>query len=298
MSYIEIKDLKKYFKSNLILDVDSLNIEKGEIVAIIGKNGSGKSTLLKIISGILFQTSGICSVCGLSNQDKRIKQISKFVLESGKGYYDYLTANENISYFLYLNKVKLDKSNKELLNFYIQYFEFENNLDKKVSELSQGNRQKLSLIITLMTKPDIICLDEPTNGLDVSAVNLFMSFLYKLSKQENKTIIFTSHDLSFLKNLNSRIILIDNGKISLDKCSGELFVNSDTEKTIIETDGKNVDILKTLKMTKYEFLNDRIFLSVYDKNEVKFILSNVDVYSVKNSPLTSDDIFFKVISND
>ncbi len=122
MNYIEKKNLKKIFNENLVLDIQNLNIDKGEIVAIVGKNGSGKSTLLKIISGILFQNSGTCMIDGIDNRNKYIKQISKFVLESGKGYYDYLTSNENILYFLSLNRVKLDTDNSKVLDFYIDYF--------------------------------------------------------------------------------------------------------------------------------------------------------------------------------
>lgn len=298
MEYIEIRNIKKDFNGKVVLDVDKLNIKRGEIVAIIGKNGSGKSTLLKIISGLLYQSSGVCKIDGLDNRDKGIKGISKFVLESGKGYYDYLTAKENISYFLSLNKINLDSKNLEKLNSYIKYFDFEKNIDKKVRDLSQGNRQKLSLIITLMTNPKIICLDEPTNGLDISSVNLFMAFLYNLSKNENKTILFTSHDFLFLKSLNARIILMDNGKIRLDRSSRDIFKDDYLEKTIIEIDIRYFDSLKELKNTKYEFLDNKAILSVYDKNEVKYILSKFDVLSVEKKPLTTDDIFYKVIAND
>lgn len=298
MNYIEIKNLKKIFNENLVLDIQNLNIDKGEIVAIVGKNGSGKSTLLKIISGILFQNSGTCMIDGIDNRNKYIKQISKFVLESGKGYYDYLTSNENILYFLSLNRVKLDTDNSKVLDFYIDYFSFKDNLNKKVSELSQGNRQKLSLIITLMTDPDIICLDEPTNGLDISSINLFMRFLYKISKEKQKTIIFTSHDLSFLRSLNSRVLLIDNGKVSLDRKSDELFLINNLEKTVLEIDIKYIDILKNLDTVKYEFYEEKILISVYDKKDLDYLLSNVSIYSFKKEPLDTEDIFFKVITND
>lgn len=159
MSYIEINGVDKFYDQKKVLDIPHLEIQRGEIVALLGKNGSGKSTLLKIISVLLYPTHGHCTIEGISSSDPRMKHTSKFVLESGKGYYDYLTAQENIDYFLSLNKVNMKKEeNIQKLNSYVKNLYFEEHLDKKCQELSQGNRQKLPLIVLLMTNPDIICL--------------------------------------------------------------------------------------------------------------------------------------------
>lgn len=298
MSYIEIQNVQKYYKKNKVLDVESLKINKNEIVAFLGKNGSGKSTLLKIISGVLYPSNGLCEIKGLKSTDKSVKDFSKFVLESGQGYYDYLTAWENIQYFLSLNNVNInDRNQKSKFELYVDKLLFREHLNKKVSGLSQGNRQKLSIIVMLMNDPEIICLDEPTNGLDISAVNLFMSILYEVCKNEHKTILFTTHDILFTKSLNARVIVMNEGKIILDKPSGELFENMEVNKTLIQISAGDVKKLEKLKHTKYEFKEDKILLSVYHEEDKKYIFENAQVFSVQTKPITLDDIFFKVISN-
>lgn len=292
--YIDFKNIKKNFDNKEVLNINSLEIEKGEIVSIIGKNGSGKSTLIKILCGLLYQDSGKCIVGGMSNKDRRVRDLTKLVLESGGGYYDYLTAMENIKYFLSLNKVVYDETKVGEL---IEILDFTEHREKKVSELSQGSRQKLSLIITLLTNPDIICLDEPTNGLDISSMNVLLSFLHKLAKDHNKTILFTTHDLAFMKNINSRLILIDKGKIVLDKKSNDLFESKEAEKTTIEISVDYRNILSLLSKTRYEFTDNTIKLYVYEDREKQMILENSQVLNMSSSPLTAEDIYFRVISN-
>ncbi|OXZ32100.1 antibiotic ABC transporter ATP-binding protein [Finegoldia magna] len=292
--YIQFNNIKKSFDGNTVLDVENLQIEKGEIVSIIGKNGSGKSTLIKILCGLLYQDQGECRVDNISNKNSKIREHTKLVLESGGGYYDYLTAAENIMYFLGLNHVNYNENEVHNLMSKLDFTEFK---DKKVSELSQGNRQKLSLIVTLLTNPDIICLDEPTNGLDINSMNILLNFLHKIAVEDQKTVIFTSHDLSFMKNINSRLILINEGKIVLDKPSKQLFDSKDLQKDIIEIENTNRNLLDNLKKTKYEFTDNSIILSVYDEDEKEFLLKNCDIISMRKESLTAEDVYFRVISN-
>lgn len=292
--YIDFKNIEKSFDNEEVLNINSLEIEKGEIISIIGKNGSGKSTLIKILCGLLYQDTGECIIDGISNKDRKVRNLTKLVLESGGGYYDYLTAMENIKYFLSLNRVTY---NETKVNELIEVLDLVEHKDKKVSVLSQGSRQKLSLIITLLTNPDIICLDEPTNGLDISSMNVLLNFLHKLAKEYNKTIIFTSHDLAFMKNINSRLILMDKGKIILDKKSNDLFESKEIEKTIIEIPIDDRDILSLLSKTKYEFTDDTIKLYIYEDEEKQIILENSQILNMSSEPLTAEDIYFRVISN-
>ena len=292
--YIQFNNIKKSFDGNTVLDVENLQIEKGEIVSIIGKNGSGKSTLIKILCGLLYQDQGECRVDNISNKSSKIREHTKLVLESGGGYYDYLTVTENIMYFLGLNHVNYNENEVHNLMNKLDFTEFK---DKKVSELSQGNRQKLSLIVTLLTNPDIICLDEPTNGLDINSMNILLNFLHKIVVEDQKTVIFTSHDLSFMKNINSRLILINEGKIVLDKPSKQLFDSKDLQKDIIEIENTNRNLLDNLKKTKYEFTDNSIMLSVYDEAEKEFLLKNCDIISMRKESLTAEDVYFRVISN-
>ena len=177
---IEIKEVSKSFKDNIVLDNINLKINKGEIISFIGENGSGKSTLIKMIAGLIYPDKGSIRINGIDNHNKRATKNCEYVFESGQGFYGYLTAYENIRYFLGLNKIKF-KSVKNEYSFLCKQFNFYQYLNKKVDELSQGNRQKMALITSLLSQPEILILDEPTNGLDERSIDVLSKILLSKS---------------------------------------------------------------------------------------------------------------------
>ncbi len=209
---IELKEVSKSFKGNLVLDNINLEISKGEIISFIGENGSGKSTLIKMIAGLIYQDEGLITIFGIDNHKKKALKKCEFVFESGQGFYGYLTAFENIRYFLGLNKINF-KSVLDEYNFLCEQFNFNQYINKKVDELSQGNRQKMALITSLLSQPKVLILDEPTNGLDDKSINILSEILISKNRDENMTILITSHDMNFMKKINSKIILVENKKI-------------------------------------------------------------------------------------
>ncbi len=206
---IELKEVSKSFKGNLVLDNINLEISKGEIISFIGENGSGKSTLIKMIAGLIYQDEGLITIFGIDNHKKKALKKCEFVFESGQGFYGYLTAFENIRYFLGLNKINF-KSVLDEYNFLCEQFNFNQYINKKVDELSQGNRQKMALITSLLSQPKVLILDEPTNGLDDKSINILSEILISKNRDENMTILITSHDMNFMKKINSKIILVEN----------------------------------------------------------------------------------------
>lgn len=209
---IEIQEVSKSFKDNIVLDNINLKINKGEIISFIGENGSGKSTLIKMIAGLIYPDKGCIRINGIDNHNKRSTKNCEYVFESGQGFYGYLTAYENIRYFLGLNKVKF-KSVKNEYSFLCKQFNFYQYLNKKVDELSQGNRQKMALITSLLSQPEILILDEPTNGLDERSIGVLSEILLSKNNEYNMTILTTSHDNEFIKKINSKIALVENNKI-------------------------------------------------------------------------------------
>lgn len=206
---IELQGISKSFKGNLVLNNIDLKINRGEIISFIGENGSGKSTLIKMIAGLIYQDKGIIKINGIDNHNKKAVKRCEYVFESGQGFYGYLTAHENIRYFLGLNKVKF----KSVINEYetlCNQFNFHQYLNKKVDELSQGNRQKMALITSLLSHPEILILDEPTNGLDEKSIDELSNILISKNKEEKLTVLATSHDTEFINKINSKIVLVEN----------------------------------------------------------------------------------------
>ncbi len=300
MDRISISKVKKIYDGKTVLDIGSLEINKGEIVAVLGKNGSGKSTLIKIISGLLYQDNGEVKIFNLDNKDKNLRNITKFVQESGKGYYDYLSSEENIDYFLGLNKVN-KKEILERLDDLVSRFEFKQHMDKKVSELSQGNRQKLSIIISLLTDPKILLLDEPTNGLDLVTSDFLLRNLKKISEEEKMTILLTTHDLNFINSLDVRCIILEEGKIIADDRIANLVKDTEFEafEIIINNNmSKKLEALNIENKIRYSFNEDNIILKIYDKDIKDLVLENIEIEEYRKSELNIEDIYYKVINNE
>ncbi|MDR2976970.1 MAG: ABC transporter ATP-binding protein [Streptococcaceae bacterium] len=208
---ITLTNIRKSFRKIQVLCFRLLSISEAELVAFVGKNGTGKTTLLKIIAGLLLADSGEVDIFGMRSK-KQLRRKIRYVQESGRGMYEYLSASQNISYFSALNRMK--RSDIERLTAkYSDKMHFNEYLELPVSELSQGNRQKLSLIIALVSQPEIICLDEPTNGLDAESKQILIDVLKEENQQRKVTVIFTSHDTEFIQGLNAR-------EVNLEKISG------------------------------------------------------------------------------
>ncbi|MDO4661622.1 MAG: ABC transporter ATP-binding protein [Tissierellia bacterium] len=213
---LEVKNITKKYDNKEVLKDVSFDVKNGEIVTILGKNGAGKTTILnsilkmiKIDSGeIIFDERNIFS---LKNK-QYFKDVSA-VLESSVNVYNYLTGMENIEYFCGLSNIDLNKKeNKDLVYKYAKLFKLEDDLYKKVDFYSRGMQQKLAIIIALVVKPKLLLLDEPTLGLDIESKWTMIDFIKKVVKENNISIILTTHQIEIVRSLNSRVVLLKDGK--------------------------------------------------------------------------------------
>ena len=219
---IEIKGLAKSFgKEDLYKDFN-LNIKKGDVHGLIGPNGSGKTTLLRLITSLYQPDSGSIKM-----------DLKHSMLLENDYLYEEFSGRKNIElfgqYFGYEGK-------KENYKKYSGLLELTEHLDKKVSNYSKGMKRKLSLLIVVMIGADVILLDEPTSGVDpISRVEI-RSLVSEL-KKEGKTIIITSHDLSEIEKVASRVTMIKRGNLIFNKDVNEL--NGQTLEDLFLEVGKN-----------------------------------------------------------
>lgn len=208
---ISVKNLvKNYGAFNAVKDI-SFDVYEGEIFGLLGPNGAGKSTTLEIIETLRQKTSGLITVCGLDldKQPDSIKKIIGVQLQTS-GYYPGLTLVELIRLFggLYnedVNPVEL-----------LQLVNLTDKAKNKYKELSGGQKQRFSIATTLINKPKIIFLDEPTTGLDPQARRNLWE-LIKSIRAKGTTVIITTHYMDEAEQLCDRIAIMDEGKIiSLD----------------------------------------------------------------------------------
>lgn len=213
---LQIIDLTKKFGEQTALNNINLNIKKNEIVGLLGPNGAGKSTLMKSITGVLKIETGQILFQG--------RDISQFPIESKK----------NIGFLPENNPLYQDMFVKEYLNFVanihkISYKRVEEVIDlvgitpeksKKISQLSKGYKQRVGLAQAIIHQPDLLILDEPTNGLDPNQIIEIRNLIKEISHE--KTIILSTHIMQEVEALCSRVILIHKGHIIQD-CSIEDF---------------------------------------------------------------------------
>ncbi|MBU3146586.1 ABC transporter ATP-binding protein [Clostridium sp. CF012] len=207
MNVIEIKKLtKNYGKARGITDV-SFNVEKGEIFGFIGPNGAGKSTTIRTLLSLIYPTSGSATIFG-KDCVKFGPEIKKEIgyLPSEVFYYDNMKVSELLKYSASFYKKDCSKRITELAEI------MDLDLNKKIDDLSYGNKKKVGIVQGLLHSPKLIILDEPTSGLDP----LMQQKFFDLLEQENKkgaTILLSSHILSEVQRLCNRVAIIKEGKI-------------------------------------------------------------------------------------
>lgn len=218
------KELGKNFKHKRVLDQINLNVPTGKIYCIMGPNGAGKSTLLKIISGIEKQTEGVVTFKDKNWKREDLKVIGSLIEEPGL--FDNLTVEENIKLKLKLHRVE-NKNQEQILNT----LGFGDHNHEKVKGFSTGMRQRLGIALAFMGNPDLVILDEPTNGLDTFGIHELRELLM-LEKKQGKTIIIASHMLSEIQKVADRIAILGDGKLLLEE---DYEPETDLEELFIST---------------------------------------------------------------
>lgn len=235
----------------------SFSIGRGELIGFIGPNGAGKTTTLKILSGLLYPTSGFVQVAGFDPWDRQpefLKQISLVMGQKNQLWWD-LPARDTFE----LNKAIYEISDgkyKETLSDLCRILEVEKFLNVQVRRLSLGQRMRLELVAALLHKPKVLFLDEPTIGLDVVVQQKVRDFIFDYNKRYSATIILTSHNMDDLTDLAKRIIIINKGNILYDGNLKELTTQFAKEKIIKVYLSKSTDIKKFAeigKVRKFEY---------------------------------------------
>lgn len=206
---VEVNNINKTFGRKKVLDNVSFFIDNNEIVGFVGPNGAGKSTTMKCIASLIFPDQGSVTVSGYDVKRERELALSQMAsLIESPGLYLDISGRENIKLFASLRNIKEERI-KEIYDF----TGLKEDLDRNVNGYSMGMKQRLALGIALLSKPKFLILDEPTNGLDPTGVIQLRNTLLELVKNEDISILFSSHQLGEVEKLADRLICINQGKI-------------------------------------------------------------------------------------
>jgi len=244
---ISIRDLKKSFDSNTVLDGVNLDVFKGENLAVLGRSGTGKSVLIKIISGLLKPDSGTVTVLGQEVDKIDAKALRELRLRIGFSFqnsalYDSMSVRENLAFPLVRNKRNLKTSEvTAAIESVLNDVGLSQAIDQMPSELSGGQRKRIGIARTLIMKPEIMLYDEPTAGLDPITSIEINNLIVKVQQQYNASSIVITHDLTCAKATANRLTMLTEKKFLEPGTFDEIF-NDQNEVTKIFYD--------------YNFIND------------------------------------------
>ena len=214
MDKIRVEQLSKQYGPHKVLDNISFAIPSGKITVILGKNGAGKTTLIKILLNMIQGDTG-----NVYYDNQNIQQLGQHfyysvsaILETVDNVYTFMTGKQNIEYFLGISQLKKCYRDEDVQRL-IRELEMEHAMDNPAGSYSRGMKQKLALIIALMTDAEIHFFDEPTLGLDFKSTKTLCAKIKALSFEQGKTIILTSHQVDVIQELADYVIVLDHGQI-------------------------------------------------------------------------------------
>lgn len=263
MNIIETSNLTKHFGDTKAVDDVSIHVRTGEIYGFLGLNGAGKTTAIRLLLGMIKPDSGSVSLFG-----KKLKQASDLWNEVGylvETPYSYpnLSVRENLKVIYKLRGLK-DKSQIDNIIKVLQLKDYQ---DKKAKYLSMGNSQRLGLAKALMHNPKLLILDEPINGLDPAGIVEIREFLKDLVQNHGTTIFLSSHILSEISRLATRIGIVHQGKL-IKELNTNLLENQIIKKLQVVTND-NPKAINILKQNGFDSIsNDNGFIEISDPNAI------------------------------
>lgn len=217
---IRVSHLSKQFKDTKAVDDLSFTVNKGDVYGFLGQNGAGKSTTIRMLLSLIAPTEGDITIFDkkLSTHRSAILRQVGAVIEK-PDLYKYLSAYDNLSIFAKMSGIK---ASRELLMQQLEMVGLADRAKGKVETFSQGMKQRLGIAVALVHNPELIILDEPTNGLDPQGIADIRNLILRLSREMGKTILISSHLLSEIELIANRMIILHKGKKMVEGKVSEL----------------------------------------------------------------------------
>ena len=290
---LKCDNINKVIKKKQILNNVSFELNEGEILGFIGPNGAGKTTTIKLILGLQSITSGMVKINGYDVQKDFVHAIERVgAIVENPDFYMYLSGRKNLE--LVANMYK--GVTKERIDEVVKLVGLENRINDKVSKYSLGMRQRLGIAQAIINKPNLLVLDEPTNGLDPEGIKELREFLVKLSKEENMAIFISSHNLAELESFCNKICIIKNGEVIENSSIEELKSEKIDKKNIYTVEINDTKLLE--KDEKISIIDGTHFKLIIEKENVPefiemLINKNVKIYEIKEERVSLEEAFLK-----
>jgi ABC-type multidrug transport system ATPase subunit len=258
---IKVEGLSKSFGTFEAVKDVSFSVQRGDVFGFLGPNGAGKSTTIRCLLSLISPDNGNVSLFGKSFKNDRKEILSKIgsIIEK-PDFYRYLSAEKNLEIFARISGASVSKMEiQEMLEF----VGLGDRGKHKVKGFSHGMKQRLGIAQTLLHKPDLIILDEPTTGLDPQGIIEIRNLILRLKNEQNKTIVLSSHQLSEIELIANRMVIINQGKTIIEGSVSEL-LNSQELLVRLETD----NIEATQQLIQLNFAEAKTMLISSDSLDV------------------------------
>ena len=298
-SILELKNVSKVIKGKTIIDDISFQVNKGEVFGFLGPNGAGKTTTIRMIVGLMGITSGDITIGGNSiktNFEDAVRNIGAIV--ENPEMYKFLSGYQNLIHYARMTK----GITKEKINEIVKLVGLTDRIHDRVKTYSLGMRQRLGLAQCLLHDPELLILDEPTNGLDPAGIREIRDYLRLLARERKMAVIVSSHLLTEMEMMCDRIGIIQNGKlidvqlvrefVHGNEVSYEFEVNpSDRALSILKSNYPEVQVTRSRNGITAELPRDTI------PDVVKlFVDGQIQVFGIKEVAKTLEDRFLEVTS--
>ncbi len=296
-SIIQTHGLDFYFKDFKALDQINLAVPQGSIYGFLGPNGAGKTTTIRVLLDLFHSKTGQVKIFGKELRDNKVEILGRVgALIENPSIYKHLSGRQNLEVVRKMVDVP-----KARIDEVLKIVRLVDNADKKAKNYSLGMCQRLGLASALLTDPDLLILDEPTNGLDPSGIIEMRELILELNQKHGKTIFLSSHILSEIEKLATDVAIIDQGKILYQgKLDGLQHADGAIELIIeVSQVSEAADILKAMNYTISEQNGRSIHLPIPNKKEVSkinkaLVDKNLDVYQLKTSEQNLESIFLNI----
>lgn len=292
---VQLQNVTKTIKGKTIIDSLSFEVNKGEVFGFLGPNGAGKTTTIRMMVGLIGMTSGDIKIGGhsiQSNFEQAVSQVGAIV--ENPEMYKFLTGYENLIHFARLS----NQVNKEKIDEVVKLVNLSDRIHDKVKNYSLGMRQRLGVAQALLDEPEVLILDEPTNGLDPAGIREMRDHLKMLTREKGLAVIVSSHLLSEMEMMCDRIAILQKGKL-VDVQTIQDFRNGVDQE--IEFDvapiEKALAIFQTMGITARR--GETGFTCSIKKEEIPSVVNrlaseNIDIFGIKEVTKSLEERFLEV----
>lgn len=298
---LKVEGLTKTIKGKVLVDNISFDVNEGEVFGFLGPNGAGKTTTIRMLVGLITPTKGNVSIVG-HNVKLDFKRAMKNVgcIVENPELYSFLSGWENLVQFARMIGLKDENEVYEI----VKLVNLENRIHEKVKNYSLGMKQRLGIAQALLSKPKLLILDEPTNGLDPAGIKELREFIHMIVKKQNMSVFISSHLLSEIEMICDRVGIINNGKMlrvslvkdlideAIDSTEWSVSPTSEAIK-LIETHSIDQDIKIVNGVIRCRIPKDSIPLIIKELVE-----RGIEIYGVKLHTMTLEDLFMEIIGGE